>query len=143
MTTVTRTFTVDPPPQTVIDYLKDFANAEQWDPGTQSCTRNDTGAIAVGASWHNVSKLAGLTTELTYTLTELTADKIVLVGKNDTATTTDTITVQPQASGSQITYRADIEMQGVAKLATPAVKLGFEKLGNDTEKQMIEVLNNL
>jgi carbon monoxide dehydrogenase subunit G len=143
MTTVTRVFTVDRPPPTVIDYLQDFAHAEQWDPGTESCTRNDSGSIAVGASWHNVSKLAGITTELTYTLTELTADKIVLVGKNDTATTTDTITVQPQASGSQITYRADIEMHGIAKQATPAVKLAFEKLGNDTEKRMTQVLNDL
>jgi carbon monoxide dehydrogenase subunit G len=143
VTIVTRTFTVNPPPATVIDYLKDFSHAEEWDPGTERCTRTDSGPIAPGASWHNVSKIAGITTELTYTLADLTADTIVLVGKNDTATSTDTITVRPHESGSKITYRADIEMHGAAKLATPLVKLGFEKLGNDTEKQMTEVLNAL
>jgi carbon monoxide dehydrogenase subunit G len=143
MTTVTRTFTVEPSPTAVIDYLKDFAHAEEWDPGTRRCTRNGSGPITVGTSWHNVSKFAGLTTELTYTLEELTADTIVLVGKNDSASSIDTITVLPHGSGSQITYRAELEMHGMAKLTTPAVKIFFEKVANDTEKQMTEVLNRL
>ena len=141
--TVTRTFAVDPAPATVIDYLRDFAHAEEWDPGTERCTRTDSGPIEPGATWHNVSKIAGVSTELDYTLTELTSDKIVLVGKNDTATSTDTITVRPAGTGSAITYRADIEMHGAAKLATPVVKLVFEKIGSETEEQMTQVLNHL
>ncbi len=143
MTTVTRTFTVTTPPDVVIDYLKDFGNAEQWDPGTQKCTRNGSGPVVVGATWHNVSKIAGISTELTYTLEGLTTDKIVLVGKNKTATSTDTITVRPHAEGSEITYRADLDMHGAAKLAAPAIRLVFEKVANDTRKQMTEVLNEL
>lgn len=145
MTTVSRTFTVSPPPNVVIDYLKDFANAEEWDPGTESCTRNDSGPVQVGSTWHNVSKIAGNTTELTYELTELTDDRIVFVGTNDTATSTDTITVvpEPRTGGSEITYEAVIEMSGAAKLAEPVVKLLFEKIGNDTEDDMTRVLNGL
>jgi carbon monoxide dehydrogenase subunit G len=143
MTTVTRTFTVQPSPATVIDYLKDFSHAEEWDPGTESCTRLDDGPVVVGSRWHNTSKIAGMSTELTYELTELTGDKIVLVGKNDTATSTDTITVKPHEQGSEITYEAVIEMQGAAKLAAPAVKLVFEKIGSDTEDDMTTVLNQL
>lgn len=143
MTIVTRTFAVDAPPAAVIDYLRDFAHAEEWDPGTERCTRTDSGPIQPGATWHNVSKIAGVSTELDYTLTELTADTIVLVGKNDTATSTDTITVRPDGPGSEITYRADIEMHGAAKLAAPMIKVVFEKIGRDTEKQMTEVLNRL
>ncbi|MDQ2846843.1 MAG: SRPBCC family protein [Actinomycetota bacterium] len=144
MTTVTRTFIVTPAPAIVLGYLKDFGNAEQWDPGTERCTRTDAGPVAVGATWHNVSKIAGISTELTYTLDQLSEETIVFVGKNDTATSTDTISVKPHADGgSEVTYRADIELHGAAKLAAPAVKLVFEKLGNDTEKQLTEVLNNL
>lgn len=144
MTAVTRSFAVTPDPAVVIDYLKDFSNAEQWDPGTEKCTRTGTGPVTVGATWHNVSKIAGLSTELTYTLDKLTTDTIVLIGQNDTATSTDTITVLPRSGGgSEVTYHADIEMHGAAKLASPAVKLVFEKLGNDTEKQMTDVLNSL
>jgi carbon monoxide dehydrogenase subunit G len=144
MTAVTRTFAVTTAPAEVINYLKDFSNAEQWDPGTESCTRMDDGPVAPGARWHNVSKIAGISTELTYTLEKVTVDTIVLVGKNDTATSTDTITVKPDGDdGSNVTYHADLEMHGVAKLASPAVKLVFEKLGSDTEKQLTEVLNGL
>ncbi len=130
MTTVTRTFQVKPEPAVVLDYLKDFTKAEEWDPGTESCERTDgAGPVTVGATFHNVSKIAGVSTELDYTLVELTDDTVVLVGKNDTATSTDTITVKPSAGGSEVTYRADIEMKGVAKLATPIVKVIFEKVG--------------
>ena len=142
MTTVTRTFTVEPSPQRVIDYLKDFSHAEEWDPGTESCTRNDTGPIQVGSTWHNVSKIAGVSTELTYELTTLADDRLVLVGTNDTATSTDTITVVPHGTGSEVTYEAVIEMKGAAKLAAPLVKVVFEKIGNDTEEDMVRVLNS-
>jgi carbon monoxide dehydrogenase subunit G len=143
MTTVSRTFTVTPPPAVVIDYLKDFSHAEEWDPGTESCTRVDDGPVRVGSTWHNASKIAGMSTELTYELTELTDDRIVLVGRNDTATSTDTITVVPHGGGSEITYEAVIEMHGAAKLTAPLVKVVFEKIGSDTEDDMTTVLNRL
>ena len=143
MPTVSRTFAVTPPPSAIIEYLKDFANAEQWDPGTQSCTRQDSGPVREGSSWHNVSKILGVEATLTYTLDRLADDELVFVGKNDASTSTDTITVEPHEAGSVITYRADLEMHGVAKLMSPAMKLVFEKLANDTEKQMTEVLNQL
>ena len=72
-----------------------------------------------------------------------TPSRVVFVGTNDSATSTDTIEVVPNGAGSRITYTADLEMHGVAKLATPVVKLVFEKLGNETEDQMSDVLNGL
>ncbi|MGO9510137.1 MAG: SRPBCC family protein [Mycobacterium sp.] len=143
MVSVSRTFSVSALPSVVIDYLKDFSNAEQWDPGTQRCTRNDSGPLAVGATWHNVSKIMGVSTELTYTLKELTDAKLVFVGENKTATSTDTISVSPAAGGSEITYRADLRMHGAAALAAPAMKLVFEKVAGDTKDQLTRVLNAL
>ncbi|MEO3935391.1 SRPBCC family protein [Dermatophilaceae bacterium Soc4.6] len=143
MPTVSRTFTVTPPPQQVLDYLADFGNAPQWDPGTETCRQNGAGPVEVGTSWHNVSTVVGVTTELTYTLREKAPDHIVLVGENDSSTSTDTITVVPVGTGSEITYTAELEMHGAAKLATPVMKLVFEKLASDTEEQMTTVLNAL
>ncbi len=142
MPSVIRSFTVHPAPAVVIAYLKDFANAEEWDPGTESCTRVGDGPVAVGARWHNVSKIAGVTTELDYELAELTDTRIVLVGRNDSATSTDTITVLPSGEGSEITYHAELDMHGLANLAAPAMKLVFEKLANDTEEQLTRVLES-
>ena len=145
MTTVTRTYRVRPEPAVVLDYLKDFTNAEEWDPGTERCTRNDSGEIGVGSSFHNVSKLAGISTELTYTIERLTESELVLVGRNETATSTDTITVVPgpDGHGSEVTYEAVIEMSGAAKLASPAVKVLFEKVGNEVEDDMTRALDRL
>jgi carbon monoxide dehydrogenase subunit G len=143
MPTVARSFSVAAPPPRVVDYLKDFGNAEEWDPGTQKCTRRGDGQIGEGTSWHNVSKIFGVTAELTYTLEKLTESTLVFVGKNKSSTSTDTITVDPDDSGSRLTYRADLEMKGTAKILNPVMKLVFEKLASDTEKQLSTVLNQL
>lgn len=143
MPSVTRTFEVTVPPSVVIPYLADLSHAEEWDPGTVRCVREGTGPVEVGASWHNESKIAGISTELTYTLEELTDSRIVLVGRNETATSTETIDVVPAGGGSEITYENEIEFKGAAKVAAPAAKLIFEKVGNDTEKQLTEVLSSL
>lgn len=140
MVNVSRTFIVDKPVETVIDYLADFSNAVDWDPGTQSCTRQDDGPVRVGATWHNVSKFLGRESELTYTLEQLEADRIVLVGRNDSATSTDDIAVRPAAGGSEITYKAHVELHGAAKLGTPVVKLEFERLATATEKQITQAI---
>src|SRR5579875_3747389 len=116
MSSVSRTFEVKPSPEVVVPYLADFSHAETWDPGTVSCVREGSGPVEVGASWKNTSKIAGMSTELTYTLEELTENRIVLVGRNKTATSTETIEVTPQGTGSRITYTNDTAFNGVAKL---------------------------
>ena len=42
-----------------------------------------------------------------------------------------------------ITYRNELEMHGLIALFNPVLKLYFEKLANDTEKQLTSVLNRL
>lgn len=143
MSTVSRTFSVDAAPEIVIPYLADFAHAEQWDPGTVRCTRIDDGPVRVGSSWRNTSKIAGISTELTYTLEQLTDERIVLVGRNSTATSTEIIDVTRSGTGSTITYTNEVQFNGAAKLAAPLGKVVFEKLGNTTEKQLVETLSTL
>lgn len=142
MVEVTRTLTVNQSREAVLDYLRDFGRAEEWDPGTVSCRRLDTGPIAVGARWHNVSKVMGSETELTYELTRLDPDHLQFVGKNDTATSTDDISLATgeRPGTTEITYHADITFHGAAKLATPIAKVAFEKLGNDTEENLRRIL---
>lgn len=132
MVHVIRTFTVDRPTATVLAYLADFGHAPQWDPGTLTCRRIDDGTVGVGARWHNVSKILGMKTDLEYTLERLEDHRIVLVGRNKTATSTDDITVRPVDGGSEVTYDATVELHGVAKLGAPVLQAQFEKLGDRT-----------
>jgi carbon monoxide dehydrogenase subunit G len=129
---VSRTFTVDAPAEAVTAYLADFGHAEEWDPGTQSCTRIGAGPVEVGATWHNVSKILGRETELEYRLDELEPGHIVLVGHNKTATSTDDITVRPDGERSEVTYDATVELHGLAKLAAPIMQVEFNRLGDLT-----------
>lgn len=141
MPSVERTFPVTPPPAVVVDYLKDFSRTEEWDPGTQSCTQNGTGPVGVGTTWTNVSKFAGRTTELQYELTELTDSRLVFVGTNKGATATDTITVRPRGTGSEVTYHANLDLHGAAALVAPVVRFVFDKLADETEEQLTRVLD--
>ena len=102
MVHVQRTFTVNQPVDVVVDYLKDFGHAEQWDPGTVSCTRVGNGPVGVGSSWQNVSKVRGRETQLEYRLERLEPRRITFVGKNKTATSTDDITLAEASGGTQI-----------------------------------------
>jgi carbon monoxide dehydrogenase subunit G len=140
---VTRIFTVDRPAPAVLAYLADFGHADEWDPGTQKCTRIDDGPVAVGARWHNVSKILGMETELEYTLEQLEEHRIVLVGRNKTATSTDAITVRPTDGGSEITYDATVELHGVAKLGAPLLQVQFEELGDQTVDGIREAVSTL
>jgi carbon monoxide dehydrogenase subunit G len=143
MTSVERTFTVTPPAPAVLAYLSDFGNTEQWDPATQRTVRTDTGPVEAGSTWVNTSKVFGRTSDITYTLRSRTGDTLIFVGVNDALTSTDTITVRPAGTGSEITYHVDLDLHGAMALAAPVMKLEFEKLAHDTEKKMIEVLNRL
>ena len=143
MTSAERTFTVTTPLPIVLDYLKDFSHTEEWDPGTQTCTRVDGGPLDVGSTWHNVSKFAGREASLTYTLREVGPDHLTFVGENSGATSTDRMTLQPDGGGTRVNYHAHIEFHGLARLVAPFLKPMFERVADKTRQRMIEVLNAL
>jgi carbon monoxide dehydrogenase subunit G len=140
MVQVERSFTVRRPIGQVVAYLADFAHAEQWDPGTTSCTAVTGGPVKVGSQWHNVSKIKGHQTELTYTLIRQDEDHLTFVGKNDSATSTDDLSFARDGEGTRINYHADIEFHGLAKLAGLFAQSEFEKLADQTQRQLTEVL---
>jgi carbon monoxide dehydrogenase subunit G len=138
---VTRTFIVDKPADVVVGYLADFGNAVDWDPGTQSCERQDTGPVHVGSTWRNVSKFLGRETVLDYRLETLQPDRVTLIGHNKTATSTDDISVKGASSNaSEISYRARIELRGLARLGEPLVKAAMERVGDATAVQMQQAI---
>jgi Polyketide cyclase / dehydrase and lipid transport len=144
MVHVRRTFTVERPPGVIVPYLADFAHATEWDPGTVSCTPLTAPPVRPGSRWRNVSSLLGLKTELVYELTSRSDDRVVLTGRNKTATSVDDIAVRPVDAGhSEITYDATISFNGVAKVTSPLMQLVFTYLGASTQRQMTSTLNAL
>ncbi|MDJ0392855.1 SRPBCC family protein [Rhodococcus sp. G-MC3] len=144
MVHVQRTFVVKKPRDIVVAYLRDFAHAETWDPGTQKCVQTTPGEIGVGTEWHNESKLAGISTELTYRMVEDRADGVKFEGSNKTASSVDDIRFSDAGEGStRITYNAIITFNGIAKLSDPIFKLVFERVGGKTVEAMTRTLEAL
>ncbi len=143
MIEVTRTFTVDRPLDQVREYLRDFSHATAWDPGTQECEQTSPGPVAVGTTWRNVSEFKGKDTELTYRLESEDAGALHFVGENKTATSHDDIELADKGAQTEVKYTARIEFHGLAKLASPFLQSEFERLGNETERQMTTVIAGL
>lgn len=139
-TTVERTIRTSTSAEEAFPYLADFRNATEWDAGTVSCERV-SGDGGPGTKYKNVSKFAGNTVELEYTTEEVSAPRFVIVGRNKTTTSHDTITVRPDGTGAEVTYRADFEFTGAARFLGPLMTPLLGRLGDRTAAQLKEALD--
>ena len=140
---VKRTFVTRAGVEQVYAYLLDFANAEQWDPGTQSCERV-SGDGGVGSVYRNVSKFMGREVRLTYTTVEAEPPtRVHLVGTNDSFEGHDILGFRAVAGGTEVTYFAEFHLQGASQLGAPLVALYLPRLADKTTKQMQRRLDGL
>jgi carbon monoxide dehydrogenase subunit G len=138
MIVVERTFAVTAAPGVVLGYLQDFANAREWDPSVEHTSQ-------VGArQWRHTRRFFGVTAELTYTLVAAEPGCLVFHGRSEGATCTDSVVVRLlPGGGSEVTYRVELEMHGLAKLATPIMKAELEKLAGDSVTAMTAALDGM
>lgn len=147
---IERTVTVDQPVDRVFAYLSDFTTTTDWDPGTVR-TERLAGEGGVGTRYRNISKFLGRETELDYLVVEHEPDqRLALRGENATLVAHDTMTFVRRAGsgttageGTTVTYRAEFEFKGLAKLVAPLLSPAFKKLGDDAEQGMREALGQL
>ncbi len=143
MIVVERTFAVTAAPEPVLDYLSDLTHTQQWDPAVERATRRDPGPIVPGAGWRQVRKVFGITVELTYTLITKAPGRLVLHGRNEGATCVDTIWLRGAGAGTAVTYRVELELHGLAKLAVPILQPEFEKQGTASAAGLTAALDQL
>ena len=117
--------------------------------GVVSPQRSDGG---LGTRYHNVSKFLGRETELDYLVVEhAPGERFALRGENSTVVARDTMTFvrtmtgtgEGASEGTTVTYRADFEFKGVAKLVAPLLAPAFKKLGDEAEQGMRDALSRL
>jgi carbon monoxide dehydrogenase subunit G len=145
---VERYFTVPRPVEAVFDYLSDFTNTTEWDPGTLETTRT-SGDGAVGTTYHNRSKFLGKLVELDYeTVEHERPEKLVFRGHDEAVTTwtTDTMTfyASEDGAGTDIHYRADFVFTLWKNLiANFVIKPRVERVAKKTVAQLTEALLKL
>lgn len=140
---VERTFTVSRSIEDVFDYLSDFENTNEWDPGTIQ-TRRTGGDGGIGTTYENRSRFAGRETELTYETVGFDRPTFFSArGTNKTATATDSMTFTRDGDRTQIHYRADFQFRGIVKLVAPlVVKPKLNALADETVEQIRTTLES-
>ena len=127
----------------VRDYLRDFANAPEWDAGTKTCDQISDGPVAVGTQWRNVSVFRGRETTLIYTLEADEDEHLRIVGRNKTVTSEDDMALSNLGNVTQVTYTATFTFHGLAKFATPLLVPALGGLADDAEKSLSDALQTL
>jgi hypothetical protein len=140
MPTVTRTLRSRCGASRAFAYLLDFENAAEWDAGTIRCTRVG-GDGGPGSVYRNVSRFAGREVELDYTVESVAEPQFVIVGRNASTTSRDTIVVTPRGEGCEVLYRADFTFTGPARLLGPIMPLLLGRLGDATARTLREALD--
>jgi carbon monoxide dehydrogenase subunit G len=143
-TTVSRTIRTSTSLQKCWDFLSDFSNTEQWDPGTVSCHKTSPGDNGVGAEYENVSEFKGRKTTLQYRVTTFEPGRhLVLEGENDTVKSIDDMTFSGDENGTEVVYSAHFTFKGAAKLAEPFLKKPLNQLADEAEAGMQKALDVL
>lgn len=143
MITIDQTVEVDKPTDKVFDFLADFTTSTEWDPGTVKTVRIE-GDGGVGTRYENTSKFAGRVSTVIYVVKEIVPGKhIHLRGENSSLVANDRITVEPQGSGSVVTYRAEFAFGGILKVFTPILSIFVKRLGVDGARGMKQALEQL
>jgi carbon monoxide dehydrogenase subunit G len=143
MPTIERTITVDTPLERVWAFLTDFTTTEQWDPPTVS-TRLISGDGGVGSVYENVSRILGRDTEIEYTVVGLEPMRVFrLEGNTSSMKMLDTMKFEEDGGRTTVTYTAEFNPEGVAKLIEPLMPLGLKKIGDDAAESMQHELEKL
>lgn len=143
MPSIERTVTVHVPLERVWAFLTDFTTTELWDPPTVSTTLVH-GHGGVGSVYKNVSRILGHETEIEYTVVEIEPMNVFrLEGKAASMSMVDTMTFEERGGQASVTYTAEFEPEGAAKLIEPLMPLGLKKLGDDAAQSMQRELEKL
>jgi hypothetical protein len=125
------TVTTALPPAQAFALMADFANAEGWDPATNSSRQLDDGPIDVGARFELKMEIFGRENTIEYELTNLDAPaRVVLRGENAGSVSIDEISVAPHGDGAAVTYEATVSMKGAYKVIGPFFAPVFKRMGD-------------
>ena len=138
------TIETDLPPAESFAFIADFANAPEWDPGTATSERVDSGPVGAGARYRLGVRMRGKVVPMEYRIETFEPNRqVVLRGEGSGVTARDEITFHPRGGGSRIEYVAEIHLQGPMRLLEPLLGGIFAKIGRDARDGMQRALDEL
>ena len=131
MPVITETVETDLPVEAAFDYVADFGNIAEWDPGVTAVRKSTDGPPAVGTEYDLDLNYGGSPISMVYRITEWDPPRrVVLKGDGERTSAVDRISFLPSAQGTSVEYQADIRMKGIYRVAEPFLGKLFRKVGD-------------
>ena len=125
------------------DYLADFSNSAQWDPGVASARRLTTGDICLGSRFEVAASFLGRQVPLEYEITAYERPyRLVLTGANSSVRSIDEITFASRPGGTRVSYEARLELKGILAIADPMLDLLFQRIASVAARGLRERVAN-
>jgi hypothetical protein len=104
--------------EVVFDYIADFRNAAEWDPGTVSISQTAGDGAGLGACYQLVTRFGGRSVPLDYKTTDFERPgRLVLSFDGGNISGTDTITVSETGDRTLLVYSVDFRLKKLRMLA--------------------------
>ena len=117
-------------PEEAFDALEDFSGVANWDPSVIWAKRLDAGPIALGSRFEVVLGAFGARATLEYALVAAERPhRLVFRADKGPLVSIDEITFSPREGGVRVTYDAQLQLTGAARVLDPLLQALFHWSG--------------
>ena len=128
-------------PQEAFAYMADLRNFAEWDPGVKAVRQLEGSGGGLDAVFDVTVVAPGPDLTLRYVTEEYDAPhNLLVVARSIVFTSIDRITVEPDGTGSLVTYDADLRLNGVLRVGDLGLRLVFGQIGNRAAAGLRRVL---
>lgn len=128
-------------PQEAFAYMADLRNFAEWDPGVKAVKQVEGSGGGPDAVFDVTVAGVGRDLTLRYVTKEYDAPRnLLVVARSFVFTSIDRITVEPDGTGSVVTYDADLRLNGVLRVGDLALRLMFGRIGDRAAAGLRRVL---
>lgn len=136
------TVRTDMAPAEAFAFMADLRNFEDWDPGVQRATQVDGTGGGPDASFDVVVDAPGKGLTLRYETTEYDAPRRVVVeAESKMFTSLDRIDVEPDGTGSFVTYDAELTLNGPLGVFDLLLRPVFKRIGGRADDGLQRALD--
>jgi carbon monoxide dehydrogenase subunit G len=130
------------PVEEVWEYVADFSNAAEWDPGVVEARKLTDGPVREGTEFGLVALFRGKRHRFHYLVTAFDPQRrIVLAGDGERAASVDEIVLEPSGDGTRISYIVDFHLKGLRRPASPLLAPVMSRMGDDALAGLKSVLD--
>ena len=132
------------PIERAFDYVLDFTNVPDWDPGVDSSRQIAGEGPGLGARYEVVAPFGGRSVTLVYEVTEVIPNqRIVIEGSSERSWAKDVITFSQDQTTTWIVYEANLGLNGAMKVAEFFLNGRFAKLVKKAAEGLQAKLNSM